>query len=379
MKQDDDSITDLLSRIGQRSRGGRGTAAPRGPNPLHVLLGLAAAVIVAAVYTSFFIVQPEEQGVVKRFGRVYGIAHPGFHFKLPFGIDTVQKVATERVLKQEFGFRSAESAGLERTQFTGPIPDESLMLTGDLNIIQVEWVVQYRIEDPIKFLYGMRDPTRTLRDISESVMRRVVGNRVGSEVLTTARVDIANTARDEIQQAMEEYQNGIRIITVELQDVVPPPRVQPAFNEVNEARQERERMINDAMRQANQAIPRAQGEAQRIIAEAEGYATERVNRAHGEAARFSAVLAEYKNAPDVTRARLYLETLNEILPRIGSIVVTRGDGGQIPPVPLLNLRDAGERRSPAQVQQPAPQPQRQSEQAPAQQADRSSRNIGRTR
>lgn len=138
-------------------------------------------------------------------------------------------------------------------------------------------------------------------------------------------------------------------------------------------------MINDAMRQANQAIPRAQGEAQRIIAEAEGYATERVNRAHGEAARFSAVLAEYKNAPDVTRARLYLETLNEILPRIGSIVVTRGDGGQIPPVPLLNLRDAGERRSPAQVQQPAPQPQRQSEQTPAQQADRSSRNIGRTR
>lgn len=378
MKQDDDSITDLLSRIGQRPRGGRGTAAPRGPKPLHVLLGIAAAIVVAGVYTSFFTVQPEEQGVVKRFGRVYGIADPGFHFKLPFGIDQVQKVATERVLKQEFGFRTSESAGFERTQFTGPIPDESLMLTGDLNIIQVEWVVQYRIENPIAFLYGMRNPTQTLRDISESVMRRVVGNRVGSEVLTVARVDIANTARDEIQEAMDEYQNGIRVITVELQDVVPPPRVQPAFNEVNEARQERERMINEAMRQANQAIPRAQGTAQRTIAEAEGYAAERVNRALGEVARFSAVLAEYRNAPEVTRSRLYLETLNELLPRIGSIVVTRGDGSQIPPVPLLNLRDGGERR-PAQTQQQTPPPQRQPDPAPAEQPERSPRNIGRTR
>src|SRR5690554_5779735 len=169
-------------------------------------------------------------------------------------------------------------------------------------------------------------------------MRRVVGNRVGSEVLTIARVDIANTARDEIQEAMNEYDNGIRVITVELQDVVPPAAVQPAFNEVNEARQERERMINEANLQANQQIPRAQGTAQRIIAEAEGYATERVNRAFGEAARFSAVLAEYRGVPDVTRSRLYLETLNETLPRIGSVVVVQD--GQVPPLPLLNLRDA---------------------------------------
>jgi membrane protease subunit HflK len=212
------------------------------------------------------------------------------------------------------------------------------MLTGDLNIIQVEWVVQYRIGDPIKYLYGMREPTQTLRDISESVMRRVVGNRIGSDVLTVARVEIANTARDEIQAAMDRYDNGIRIITVELQDVVPPPRVQPAFNEVNEARQELERQINEATRQANEAIPRAEGTAKRVISEAEGYATERVNRALGETARFNAILAEYRGAPAVTRSRMYLETLNQVLPGIGSVVVVQE--GQVPPVPLLNLRDA---------------------------------------
>src|SRR5690606_20584634 len=244
----------------------------------------------------------------KRFGRVYGVADPGLHFKLPFGIDTVQHVATQRVLKQEFGFRSEDVIEGGRTRFAGAeFPDESLMLSGDLNIIDVEWVVQYRIADPIKFLYSMREPTRTLRDLSESVMRRVVGNRIGAEVLTTARVDIAATVRDEVQEAMDTYDNGIQIITVELQDVVPPARVQPAFNEVNEARQERERMINEAMRQANEAIPRAQGTANRVIAEAEGYAIERVNRALGETARLSAVLAEYRNVPEVTRSRLYLE------------------------------------------------------------------------
>src|SRR5690606_19455628 len=334
---------------------------------MHLLLGLAAVIVAIGLFTAFFTVQPEEQAVLKRFGRRDGIAGPGLHFKLPFGIDAVQKVATERVLKQEFGFRTEESADFERSQFPGPMPDESLMLTGDLNIIVVEWVGPYRIADPIKFLYSMRDPTRTLRDLSESVMRRVVGNRVGSEVLTTARVDIANTAREEIQEAMDEYDNGIEIITVELQDVVPPERVQPAFNEVNEARQQLERMVNEANRQANEQIPRAQGTAQRTIAEAEGYATERVNRALGEAARFTAVLAEYRGVPEVTRSRLYLEALNEILPQVGSVVVVQGQG-QLSPLPLLNLRDAdaGSAARPQQEaitrgaaeQPPAPEPER---------------------
>jgi modulator of FtsH protease HflK len=314
-------------------------APPQGPSGRQLVIGAAIGVAIWAAVTSVYTVQPEEQAVVKRLGAVYGISDPGLHFKLPFGIDAVQKVAVERVLKQEFGFRTEDLTGTARTRFSDrTFLDESLMLTGDLNIIQVEWVVQYRIADPIKYLYSMREPAQTLRDLSESVMRRVVGNRIGSDVLTIGRVGIANLAREEIQDAMDSYDNGLRIITVELQDVVPPERVQPAFNEVNEARQELERMVNEANREFNLAIPRAQGTASRIIAESEGYATERVNRALGEAVRFTAVLAEYQNAPEVTRSRLYLETLHQALPRVGSVIVVQE--GQVPPLPLLNLRDA---------------------------------------
>jgi len=305
---------------------------------LLIVLLLIAGALLSAVYT----VQPEERAVIKRFGAVVNTAGPGLHFKLPFGIDSVQYVATERVLKQEFGFRTAAPAG-QRTRYAEQgLPDESLMLSGDLNIIDVEWVVQYRISDPIKYLYSMRDPDGTLRDISESVMRRVVGNHLGSEVLTTARVKIANTTRQEIQDAMELYRTGIHVVTVELQNVVPPEAVRPAFNEVNEARQQQERMINEATRQANEAIPRAKGEASRLVAEAQGYAAERTNQAMGEAARFRSILAEYKAAPEVTRRRMYLETLSEVLPQIGSVYILQE--GQSSPLPLLHLNEtqAGE-------------------------------------
>lgn len=341
---------DLIQQIVSGRSKRNGSSGPPSIGRVPIALGLAAILLLWAASTSFYTVQPEERAVVKRFGRVTGITDPGLHFKLPLGIDGVQLVATERVLKQEFGFRTEEVSPLTRTQFAGrDFPGESLMLTGDLNIIQVEWVVQYRIADPIKFLYGMREPTQTLRDLSESVMRRVVGNRIGSDVLTVGRVDIANTAREEIQAAMDKYENGINVVTVQLQDVVPPERVQPAFNEVNEARQELERMINEANRQANEAIPRAEGTAKRVISEAEGYATERVNRAYGETARFTAVLAEYRAVPEVTRSRLYLEALDTALPRIGSVLVVQE--GQISPLPLLNLRDAQPARAPQPPQQ----------------------------
>ena len=305
---------------------------------LPILVGGVVVLLVAVGgLTMFYTVQPEEQAVVKRFGAVIQTTDPGLHFKLPFGIDRVQCVATERVLKEEFGFRTA-AVGNPTRYAKDDLPDESLMLSGDLNIIDVEWVVQYRIADPIKFIYSMREPTRTLHDIAESVMRRVVGNHLGSEILTTARVKIANTTRDEIQAAMDLYQTGIHIVTVELQNVVPPIAVQPAFNSVNEARQERERMINEATKQANEVIPRAEGEAKRAVAEAQGYAAERTNKALGEAARFRAILAEYQVAPEVTRRRMYLETLSEILPEIGSVLVVQK--GQSTPVPLLHLREA---------------------------------------
>ena len=323
-------------------RGGAGDGGGNRPSASQLRsFGFAALalLVVWGLFSVFYTVQPEERAVVKRFGKVIDISDPGLHFKLPFGIDNVAMVATERVLKQEFGFRTEAVSRDESSRYSSTDhPEESLMLSGDLNMIDVEWVVQYRISDPIKYIYAMREPERTLRDISESVMRRVVGNRIGSEVLTTGRVEISTTARDEIQAAMQQYDNGMHIITVELQDVVPPERVQPAFNEVNEARQERERMINEATKQANQAIPRAEGEANRQIAQAEGYATERVNRARGETARFSAVLREYKGAPEVTRSRMYLEALHKALPKVGSVLVVQD--GQMPPVPLLSLRDA---------------------------------------
>ncbi len=326
----------------QGPSGGNSAGGPDGGSPFEMMkpavLGFILLIIAWGGFSSFYTVQPEERAVVKRFGQVIGITDPGLNFKIPFGIDQVQRVATERVLKQEFGFRTdqRQRASDGRTRYTGQgQPDESLMLTGDLNVIDVEWVVQYRIADPIKYLYAMREPERTLHDISESVMRRVVGNRIGSDVLTVGRVEISAAAREEIQSAMVRYDNGIHVITVELQDVVPPQRVQPAFNEVNEARQERERTINEATKRQNQSIPRAEGEALRIVSQAEGYASERVNRALGETSRFDAVLAEYRRAPEVTRSRLYLETLKDALPRAGAVYVMRD--GQTAPLPLLNL------------------------------------------
>jgi len=299
---------------------------------IAIVILLAAFILLTMIYT----VQPEEQAVVKRFGAVVKTTGPGLHFKLPFLIDRVQLVATERVLKEEFGFRTA-SAGKRTRYAEQDFPDESLMLSGDLNIIDVEWVVQYRIADPIKFLYKMREPKETLRDISESVMRRVVGNYLGSEILTIARVEIANSARQEIQDAMKLYETGIHVVTVELQNVVPPKAVQPAFNEVNESRQEQERMINEANKKANEAIPRAKGQAKRLVEEAQGYAAERTNQALGQAARFKAILTEYQAAPTVTRRRMYLETLADILPDVGSVLVIQK--GQNTPLPLLHLQD----------------------------------------
>ncbi len=300
-----------------------------------VIAGLIVFFVFIGVASSFYTVQPEERAVVKRFGAVIGVTDPGLRFKIPFGVDQIQRVATERVLKQEFGFRTVGERGGRTRYADKPFQDESLMLTGDLNVIDLEWVVQYRIGDPIKFLYQVREPTRTLRDISEAVMRRVVGNRLGAEVLTVARVDMQQQARDEIQEVMNRYDTGIHVITVELQDVVPPARVQPAFNEVNEARQEREQTINEAQKRVNQQIPRAEGAALRTIAEAEGYAIERVNLAEGESARFRAMLTEYRQAPEVTRTRLYLETMRAVLPKVGRIILVQD--GQVGPLPLLNL------------------------------------------
>lgn len=300
---------------------------------------LGVLILVWAALSSVYTVQPEQRGVVKRLGAVLYQTDPGLHFKLPFGIDGVELVPTERVLKEEFGFRTRQQVGTTTRYETAGLDEESLTLSGDLNIIRVEWVVQYRIADAIRFLYRVRAPEHTLRDVAEAVMRQIVGNRLGSEVLTVGRVEIAAQARTEMQAIMDGYESGITIITVELQDVLPTARVQPAFNEVNIARQERERMINEAEKRKNQVIPKVRGQANQLVAESEGYAAERVNRARGEGARFSSILSEYRQYPEVTRRRLFLETIGTVLPRAGQTLVVQK--GQADPLPLLDVGAAG--------------------------------------
>ena len=293
------------------------------------------ALIAAGVMSSFYIVQPEEEAVVKRFGKVVAQKQPGLHFKLPFNIDTAQMVPTARVLKQEFGFQTTSIGGRTSYRKDQQHQDESLMLTGDLKVIDVEWVVQYRVSDPDAFLHRVRDPEQTLRDVSEAVMRQIVGNSLGSDVLTEKRVQVAASAKQELQKAMEHFELGIQISTIELQDVTPPGPVKPAFNEVNQAEQERERYINEAEKRRNQVIPRAEGQAQQVIAEAQGYAARRINAAKGESERFTAIYEAYLKAPQVTRERMYLEMIDKVLPKAGKLYIM-GEG-QNPPLPLLNL------------------------------------------
>jgi membrane protease subunit HflK len=292
------------------------------------IIGLVVLVVALIfLWSSWFTVQPEETGIVQRFGKMVRTAGPGLHFKWPYGIETVRLIPTARVLKEEFGFRSLASAPGQRTQYTGnqAYKNESLMLTGDLNVIDVQWIIQYRIEDPIRYLFQVRDAPKTIRDITEAVMRRVVGNRIGSDVLTIGRVAVSTEAKEEIQQILNAYETGVRLVTVELQDVTPPDPVKPAFNEVNEARQDRERTINQAQEQANREIPKAGGEAAGSIREAEGYAIERVNRARGEATRFQAILAEYQQAPEVTRRRLHLEAMGRFMTDMKGLYIVDSD------------------------------------------------------
>lgn len=329
-------IRDVFERFSGRFRGAR--MPPVGGIGGIVVLALA----VILLWSSWYTVQPDETAIVQRFGKVVRTAGPGLHFKIPYGIETVRLVPTARVLKEEFGFRS-EVPGRRTRYSPRQFDDESLMLSGDLNVIDVEWIVQYRIAEPEKFLFRVREPIDTIRDVSEAVMRRVVGNRLGSDVLTVGRAAIATEVKDEMQKILDEYQTGIRLVTVELQNVTPPDPVKPAFNEVNEARQDRERRINEAQEQANKEIPKARGEAARTIAEAEGYGLERVNRAKGEANRFQAILAEYKKAPEVTRKRLYLEALTVILPEAKSLYIV--DAEQKALIPWLSL-DSGLKAAP---------------------------------
>lgn len=302
---------------------------------------LVAVLGLVLLTTSCYTIEPEEVGVVLRFGRYVESAPPGLHLKLPLGVDRVLKVPVERQLKAEFGFRTTgvgDGAGGDRTEYApGSFDDESLMLTGDLNIAYVEWVVQYRIVDAYEYLFRVRNVDETFRAMSEAVMQEVVGDRTVNEVITVGRDELATLVEQKLQALADQYETGLHVEQVVLQNVQPPDPVMPSFNEVNQAEQRRSELINTAEARYNEVVPRARGEAQQTIQVAEGYALDRVNRARGEAARFESLLAEYRRAPEVMRKRLYLETMAIVLPRAGKKLVIDGDAaGNL--TPLLDLQ-----------------------------------------
>ena len=317
--------------------GGRGFRLPPVPRlPLGALrLGAIALAVLVLLLTSYYQVEPEEVGVIQRFGAYVRTSEPGPHLKLPFGIERVTKVPVQRQLKMEFGFRTVRPG--VRSEFAQP-PEalaESLMLTGDLNVGVVEWIVQFRIRDSKAFLFNVRNVPETFRYMSEAAVRQVVGDHSVDEVITIGRADIALAAKEELQRLCDLYGIGIEIQQLVLQDVNPPDPVRPAFNEVNQAIQEKERGINEAWADYNQAVPRAKGEAEQLVRAAEGYALERENRAKGDASRFESLYEEYRRAPVVTRRRMYLETMSDLVPRLGKKVIVDERARGV--LPLLQL------------------------------------------
>ncbi|MBT7608772.1 MAG: FtsH protease activity modulator HflK [Bacteriovoracaceae bacterium] len=282
---------------------------------------LGIIILISAVSSSFYTVEPDEEAVVIRFGKYIVTNPPGLHFKIPLGIDKVIKVQTTKIHQAEFGFRTSNSSTRVTQYSTGNFESESLMLTGDLNVADVEWVVQFKISDPFKFLFKTSTPEKNIRDVSEAIMRRVVGDRLVTEVLTTGRAEISTEAKLLMQEVLNKYDIGITIVTVKLQDVNPPKLVQPSFNLVNSAKQEQEKIINQAEKEYNKIIPEARGKAEKLLSEAEGYASAIVNNAHGDTVKFLQILKEYKRAPSITKKRIYIETMENLFSRFEKITI----------------------------------------------------------
>jgi len=308
---------------------------PRMPRGLGTI-ALALLAVFLLLLTTFYQVQPEEVGVVLRFGRYVRTTDPGLHMKMPFA-ESVTKVPVQRQLKQEFGFRT-EEPGVRTKYADVDLTDESMMLTGDLNVAIVEWIIQYRVSDPYQYLFKVRDPEETFRAMNEAVMREVVGDRTVTEVLTIGRQDIETQVETQLQTMAKQYELGITLEQVVLQDVNPPNPVKPSWDAVNQAQQQRDRLINEARAEYNKVVPRAKGEAEQTILQAQGYALDRVNRSQGDSARFKSVYESYRKAPEVTRRRMYLETMGRVLPNIGGKVFLDKDAkGILPLLPLQNM------------------------------------------
>jgi membrane protease subunit HflK len=328
----DIDIDDLLQQGQDRLKQIMQSGGPRG---IIILIILALAGLLA--WTAYYTVPSDSVAVVQRFGKYLKNVPPGLHFKLPLGIDAATIVPVKRQLKQEFGFTTPGASD----PYQGPrggqreSKRETEMVTGDLNAALVEWVLQYRISDPVKFLFEVREPSETLRYVSESVMREVVGDRTVDEVITIGRQEIEMEALTKMQTLSTKYAMGISIDQVQLKNINPPQPVQESFNEVNQAQQEKEKLINEARRDYNKVIPLAEGEKDQRIREADGYRLKRINEAEGDVARFSALFAEYSKAPEVTRRRIYIETLQDVMPSISSKIIIDEQTRNI--LPLLNL------------------------------------------
>ena len=340
---------DLLAALIQKIRdafAGREKEPPQGPageppperatgpfsGPGKVVAIVAAFIVLQAAAGAFYTIKPGEVGIVLRFGQFHRTTTPGLHFKIPY-LEEMTKVDVESVRKEEFGFRTRTAtagAAYDRKGFDM----EALMLTGDKDVIEVAWIVQYKVSDPVLFLYKVRDVAQIVRDASETVTRRIVGNMDFDYVLSNREILAAN-ARKELQGQLDRLESGVNVLTLQLLDINPPEQVKPAFNEVNIADQDMKRLVNEAEETYNRVIPKARGSAKQIVEEARGYAVERINRANGETNRFKAIVKEYEGAEEVTRQRLYLEAMQEILPQVDQVYVV--DAGQQSILPLLDL------------------------------------------
>jgi membrane protease subunit HflK len=317
----DNPFDDLINQLRDffSGGGGRRTRPPQGNIGFYIA---GMAILALALFTSFYTVDVSEEAVVTRFEKYHETTPSGLHFKLPFGIDRVTKVPSKVLLQEEFGFRSEAALRSKRAESRRPnYIEESLMLTGDLNVADVKWIVQFRISDPWKFLFNARDVQKNIRDVSMSIMRRVVGDRLVGDVLTVGRIEIADEAKRLTQDVVDKYDMGITVVAVVLQDVTPPEAVKTAFNDVNAAKQEQEKAINVAEREYNNIIPEAKGKGEQLIADAEAYAISLVNQAKGDATKFDAVLLEYKKSSEVTKRRMYVEAMEEIFANLKSLVI----------------------------------------------------------
>ncbi len=307
---------------------------PKSPGGKGIGMIVLVAVILFVVFQSFYTVNPSEKAVVLRFGKFHNVTEPGLRFLIPF-IEKKIKVDVETIRKEEFGFR--QNIARSYSQAANALDLESLMITADKNVIQLNWVVQFRIRDPEYFVFNIKNPIETVRDVSESVIRRLVGNR-DFDYLLNNRAELAESTQTEMQELLDKYSSGIQLVVVQLQDLNPPDPVRPSFNEVNQADQDKIRLGNEAQKEFNTKIPKARGTGRKMIEEAEGYAIERENRAKGDVARFNAIYKEYRKAKKVTKTRMYIEALRSSLPNVKEVIVY--DQGEKGVIPLLNLGGA---------------------------------------